>query len=291
MRKILNTSLLLILIFFNFSCGQDKSFFPYDVNINLLSTFPDSNVRIAILGDSRRGDFVFETLQKEIVNMKPQPDLVIHLGDMIDHPGSGIEWYHFHELAEPLTSHFPFYPVVGNHDVDDEASQEIYKHQFPPPANELYYYLEIGDLLLIFLDSELAGELGKIDGEQFSWLENLLENEGARFRYRLAFLHRPLFPQSNHKGSSLDEYPYLRDRLHNLFVKEDVDIVFAAHEHIYDRREIDRVVYIISGGGGAPLVDDERSFYHFIFLAETNEGLKGVCISIDGEIMDEFLVK
>ena len=115
MRKILNTSLLLILIFFNFSCGQDKSFFPSgsssknafnwddydDVEISLLSVIPDSNIRIAILGDSRRGDFVFETLQKEIINMEPRPDLVVHLGDMIDHPGRGIEWYHFHKLTKP----------------------------------------------------------------------------------------------------------------------------------------------------------------------------------------------
>ena len=147
---------IFLLFFLLFSCGEDGSFYPAgsvpsfkgdfddyeDIKINLLQLVPEARVRIAILGDNRRGDYVFQTLGKIISRMKPSPDLVIHLGDMIDHPGSGVEWYHFHQISEILTDRFPFYPVVGNHDVDDEASQEIYQHQFPPPANELYYYLK-----------------------------------------------------------------------------------------------------------------------------------------------------
>jgi len=259
--------------------------------INLTKKVPAGSLKIAVIGDSRGGNNVFEDIEEDIVYMKPKPDLVAHTGDMITHPGSGIEWYSFHKDAETLTKHFPFYPIPGNHDVKDQVSQEIYQNQFPPPVSDLYYSVEAGDILLIFLDSEVAGELSKIDGAQYQWLKNLLEGKGAKFRYRLAFVHRPLFPSAEHMGGSLDHNPELRDRLHQLFVKNRVEIVFAGHEHIYDRRKIDSVTYITTAGAGAPLVNDPRSYYHFVFLAETPSGLEGFCFTIDGIMKDHFLVK
>ncbi len=281
-------------------CGSDQSLIPEGstpqfpakpAKINLLAKLPYSSSRIAVLGDCRDGPSSFEDITDDIVNMKPQPELVAHLGDMISDAGSGIEWYDFQKQAKPLAGRYPFYPIPGNHDVTDQSSEEIYRNQFPAPINNLYYEVEFKDLLLIFLDSEITGEHGEITGQQFDWLKNLLAQKGANFRYRVVFVHRPLFPSAEHVGDSLDGNPAARDRLHKLFVSSGVNLVFVAHEHIYDRKKIGGVTYVTTGGAGAPLPDDPKAFFNFVFLAETGRGLQGYDFSIGGVLKDQFLIK
>ncbi len=292
-----------LLLIISTTCGSDKSLIPEgdspdlprksagSAHINLLTKIPYSSARIAVLGDSRDGKTSFEDIVEDIRGMKPRPELVVHLGDMISDPGSGLQWYQFHQETKALAQDFAFYPVVGNHDVDDHSSEETYKKQFPAPANQLYYEVEFKDLLLIFLDSELDSDENEISGAQYDWLERLLAQKGDRFRYRIAFIHRPLFPTANHIGGSLDAHPQERDRLHRLFADRGVNPVFVAHEHIYNRKQVGRVTYVTSGGAGAPQSGGADAFYQFVFVAETDTGLQGYCFSIDGKLKDRFLIK
>lgn len=276
------------------NCGSGDSLYPgrnSDSRIDLSQTLPDAKTRLAVLGDTQEGLLLFEDLGSKIAVMTPGPDAVIHLGDMIGNPGSGVEWLQFHKSAQIFTGKFPFFPTPGNHDVIDLASQEIYRHQFPAPVSSLYYDVEMGDLLLIFLDTVLAGEVGLITNQQYDWLQDLLAQKGANFKYRLVFMHYPLFPGANHVGDSLDAWPEQRDRLHQLFIQHKVNLVFSGHEHIYDRKEVDGVSYVTSGGSGGQLYNDSRGFYHFVFLAQTGQGIQGYCFSIDGVVMDEFIIQ
>jgi 3',5'-cyclic AMP phosphodiesterase CpdA len=298
LKKIINKSYIAFVSLVVFLCLSDcsqESLYPTrnsPSSIDLSQTLPASGTRLAIMGDSQLEALtVFADIEQDIAEMSPRPDAVVHLGDMIANPGSGVEWDAFHRSAQTLTDNFPFYSVPGNHDVIDLPSQEIYRHQFGAPVSGLYYDVEMGDLLLIFLDSEMAGEVGLIADSQYDWLKNTLEQKGANFKYRLAFVHYPLFPSANHVGQSLDSFPEQRDRLHQLFVQNHVNIVFNGHEHIYDRKMIDGVTYITSGGAGGILYGDSRGFYHFVFLAETGQGIQGFCFAVDGTMKDRFLVQ
>jgi len=289
MKKIFTAALLSWVLLWPVNCGNHESLFP-ESNPPELSQEDNFGAKIAVIGDTRSGGDNFKNLENDIADIQPRPDLVAHTGDIINDPGSGMEWEGFKKDASLLLDHFPFYPVPGNHDVEDQASQELYQYEFPAPVNNLYYELALGDVLLIFLDTELPGEKEKIINQQFDWLKNLLEQEGPNFKYRLAFLHRPLFPSAEHQGQSLDKYPELRDRLHQLFVTSNVQLVFLGHEHIYDRRQVDTVTYVTSGGGGAPLPDDPRAFYEYVFVEETGSGLQGYCFSVDGDLKDQFTI-
>ena len=284
-----------VLLFLSFcGCSQD-SLYPTrnsPAKIELSQTLAASQTKLAIMGDSQlENSTVFSDIEQDIAEMSPRPDAVVHLGDMISNPGSGVEWDEFRKSAQTLTDNFPFYSVPGNHDVIDLPSQEIYRRQFSAPISGLYYDVEMGDLLLIFLDSGMAGQVGLIADQQLEWLKNTLEQKGAGFKYRLVFVHYPLFPSANHVGESLDSYPEQRDRLHQLFVQNHVNIVFNGHEHIYDWKIIDGVTYITSGGAGGILYDDSRGFYHFVFLAQTGQGIQGYCFAVDGSMKDQFLVQ
>ncbi len=261
------------------------------VAINLMQEIPKSSARFAVLGDCRNGMDILGKLEQDIREIRPKADLAVLVGDMIDTPGDQSQWEDFQDTAAQLTGAMPLYPVIGNHDVDDDASQAVYLQQFPQLKGQFYYEFEQGDILFVVLDSEMVGTTGKVDYAQDRWLDDLLAAKGASYRYRIAFVHRPLYPTDGSVGSSLDQYPDERDELNRLFVQYQVNPVFVGHEHIYDRREVGPVTYITTGGAGAVLENDSRAFYHFVYIAETDRGLEGYVFTVDGKMKDHFLIK
>ena len=63
-------------------------------------------------------------------------------------------------------------------------------------------------------------------------------------------LHRPPYSSGAHGGI---ENPNLETHLVPLFEQYGVDMVFAGHDHHYERSYKSGVYYIVAGGGGAPL--------------------------------------
>jgi hypothetical protein len=73
-------------------------------------------------------------------------------------------------------------------------------------------------------------------------------------------------------------------------MRSKVDAVFAGHEHYYQRKVIDGVMQIITGGGGAPLYDREEDggFYHFTRVTVDGDKVSGEVVDIDGKVRDRF---
>jgi acid phosphatase len=96
--------------------------------------------------------------------------------------------------------------------------------------------------------------------------------------------------KGHHAHDSLDRYPESRDRLESLFAKHKVDAVFAGHEHYYQRRMVDGIVHVITGGGGAPVYDREEDggFFHFVCVTVDGDKVSGEVIDINGKMRDKF---
>ncbi len=259
-----------------------------DVNqsIEQVKTLP-SSFQFALIGDSRDGDNVYSKLLQAI--LKRRPHFIIHLGDMIPKPGEK-EWEHFFELSRSIT--IPFFPVVGNHDVGTtHRGEEIYRRQFILPKGKTYYSFFSGDWLFLVLDSEKGK--GRILNEQLEWVKDVLETSSYGFRW--VFLHRPLFPppDSFKKGRAMDKYPSERDHLHRLFVTHKVKAVFSGDDHRYDRSEKDSVLYIITGGGGAPLhpFKETGGYFHFVWVEVEGSKVKGEVVDLEGRVQDQFIIE
>ncbi len=243
--------------------------------------------QFAIIGDSRDGEKVYSRLIQKILDRKPA--FMIHLGDMIPTP-SEKEWLAFFEISKPIS--FPFFPVVGNHDVGTTPRErEIYQKQFHLPEGKTYYAFRAGSALFTILDSEKGKN--KIIDDQWSWLENILSSSDERLK--LGFIHRPLFPpiDSLKLGRAMDRYPRERDKLHRLMVRTKVKAVFAADDHRYDRGEMDNILHVISGGGGAPLYShkDNGGYFHFIWITVQRERIEGEVVDLEGRIRDQFMIE
>ena len=243
--------------------------------------------QFALLGDSRDGERVYTQLLRRILERKP--NFIVHLGDMITKPHEK-EWKAFFEISRPID--LPFFPVVGNHDVGNTAlGEEIYRKQFLLPEGKTYYAFRAGGGLFTILDSEKGR--GRIVGDQKSWLEEILTSSNDTFK--LIFLHRPLFlPMGSLKtGKVMDRYPFERDELHRLFLRTKVKAIFAADDHRYDRREMDKILYLISGGGGAPIyaIEEQGGYFHYIWISVERGRMEGEVVDLEGQIRDRFVVE
>ena len=241
----------------------------------------------AVIGDSRDGEEVYTQLMDRI--LKRNPHFIIHLGDMIPRPNER-NWGSFFELSKPI--HLPFFPVVGNHDVGNGArGEEIYRKEFFLPGEKTYYAFRAGDGLFVILDSEKGR--GRIINEQWSWLEKTLSFSSERLK--LVFIHRPLFlPMDSLKiGKGMDKYPSDRDHLHRLFSETGVKAVFAADDHRYDRREKDNIVYVIAGGGGAPIYAfrNRGGYFHYVWISVGTGRMDGEVIDLEGQVQDRFGIR
>jgi hypothetical protein len=234
-----------------------------------LQAAPDAPFSFAVIGDNR-GDpdgsqhAVFLQIIRTIDEMGV--DLVFNTGDVIDGYSAEREdallrqWRAYQQAIASL--HVPLFHAPGNHDIFDTLSARVWRSLWGPT----YYSVDYGNSRFVVLDTET--ERGRIGGKQFEWLRRQLRE--ARNRNVFVFLHRPLFPVDGHIGSSLDQFPAERNRLHRLFVqhRRSIKAVFAGHEHLYNHQQRDGIDYYITAGGGAFLYEPRElgGFYHFLLV-------------------------
>ena len=106
---------------------------------------------------------------------------------------------------------------------------------------ERFYTFKKGDARFFVLDSNY------MDQPQIKWLER--ELAGSNDRWKVAYFHHPLYSSGAKHGSEVD----LRVLVEPLFTKYGVDVVFAGHEHFYERIKPQKGIYHFTVGGAAKL--------------------------------------
>lgn len=259
---------------------------------------PDGTVTAVVVGDTGTGESPQERISSVMLEM--EPDLVLHTGDVV-YPRGGECGYEdrFYEPYEELIASVPVYPVLGNHDVLTENG-EPYLMAFALPAEssgtERFYSFDYGPLHVAALDSELYYLDESIPAEQQkAWLREDLRATDRP--WKVVVIHRPPFNSSPYHGAD----PRVLEDLVEIFEEEGVDVVFAGHEHVYERlKPIDGVQYFVTGGGGADLRGAGTSEltalsalrYHALRVEATPEQILIEAVGIDGEVFDQVeLVK
>jgi predicted phosphodiesterase len=279
-QKFINVCSLLLLA----TCGTSQRSIP--------DQLPDGAAYyFSIFGDSRDGNDIYSILQNRSI-IVGNPLAAIHLGDMISTPKSSEQWPSFVSLTETYFENRRFYPVIGNHDVEDARSHDLFMATFPQLDSPGYEVEKIGDCFCIILNSEdLEVRPGVIGPTQLAWLETQLNSEAAqKAPFRIVFVHRPPFPQHHHKNKPLQAAA----DLHEIFKKYKVTAVFAGHEHSYSRMEKDGIHYVISGGAGSPLHGDaglDAAFYHYVQVSYLKSALQVRTIDHTGKVRDDFTIQ
>lgn len=200
----------------------------------------DDSVRLAIIGDTGTGTQSQFDVGAQMAHARQRfPfEFVIMLGDNMygsERPQDFTAKFE-KPYATLLAAKVPFYASLGNH---DDPTQRYYK-----PFNmngDRFYTFTRGDARFFALDSNY------MDRTQLKWLEDQLA--GSTSRWKVAFFHHPLYSSGGRHGSDSD----LRALVEPLFVKYGVDVVFAGHEHFYERIKPQKGIYYFIAGGSAKL--------------------------------------
>jgi predicted phosphodiesterase len=245
---------------------------------------PDAT-RFAVIGDTGTGDKYQDDVARVLLKSRDTFPFtfVIMMGDNLygtERPQDYVR--KFEQPYKPLLdAKVNFYATLGNH---DDPNQRLYK-----PFNmngERYYTFTKGPIRFFVLDSNY------MDRAQLSWLESELKKSTEQ--WKMAYFHHPMYSSGGRHGSEVD----LRDQLEPLFLKYGMDVVFAGHEHFYERIRPQKGIHYFTCGGGAKLregdvvrspltaaaFDTDRSF----MLAEVSgETFRFQTISRLGKKVDE----
>jgi hypothetical protein len=214
-----------------------------------------------VFSDLQTGYGIYAQLTENISKISPVPNAAFCCGDLMLRGANEAEWVAFKNCTEPITDTMPLYVARGNHEGNNELSDEILKKHLYFPMERFYYSLRKNHCFFIILDTQEKDEDRAILGKQRNWLFSQLDSADAdtSVLHIFLFMHQPLYPQGNHKGNNL----YNAEELHSCLLNHDkIRAVFSGHDHLFNKFVKDQMVYITTGGGGGDLNHGYGGDYH-----------------------------
>lgn len=196
------------------------------------------SLKFAVIGDNGTGKKAqFEVADQMLTAHKKFPfELVIMLGDNIyggQSPRDLVDKFE-RPYKSLLDAGVKFYASLGNHD--------SVNFRFYEPWNmngERFYTYSKRNVRFFVLDTTY------VEKKQLDWLEQ--ELKGSNDDWKIAYFHHPLYSSGRRHGSD----PELQDVLEPLFVKYGVNVVFAGHDHFYERITPQKGIHhFVSGAAG-----------------------------------------
>jgi 3',5'-cyclic AMP phosphodiesterase CpdA len=130
-----------------------------------------------------------------------------------------------------------FYAALGNHDDDGQINYKAFNMN-----GQKYYTFKPKDGVRFFaLDSNY------VDAKQLEWLDKELAASGSD--WKIAFFHHPLYSSGATHGSADAQ----RELIEPVFLKRGVNVVFAGHEHFYERIAPQKGIAYFTIGSSAKL--------------------------------------
>jgi hypothetical protein len=136
--------------------------------------------------------------------------------------------------AALLSAGVKFQASLGNHDRAENVSYKPFNMN-----GERYYSYTRKNVRFFALDST------RMDDKQLAWIDTSLDK--ATEDWKICYFHHPLYSNADRHGASVD----LRVRLEPIFIKHGVNVVFAGHDHVYERLKPQKgILHFVSGAAG-----------------------------------------
>jgi hypothetical protein len=242
------------------TCAEPRAAQPLDAPLPELSL----PVRFVLYGDSRP-HIVAEVWRRNpglkraaIVKsiVEERPALIVHSGDLVDFGADAASWARFDLEMKPIReARIPFFPALGNHEYvgDDDIALGHYFKRFPLLHRRRWYEIRVGPLLLVMVDTNLSSLSDALRAEQDAWFLDRLRAAEADAAVRGVWVVGHHSPYTNGVTHS-DDLPTQRRFVQPARPFAKVRAFFTGHQHAYERFAIDGRVFVVSGGGGAPLM-------------------------------------
>lgn len=198
------------------------------------------------------------------------PEFILHTGDVIQTDGRPEHWdpFYFVPYRNMLDS-ICIFTTIGNHDAatPGEYEEALYLPHNNPEGSELYYSFAWGNTHFVSLNSLVRTSAGTDLANMLDWLRADLEqaSQDPNILWKIVFTHNP--PFSSHTpapreaigaGVPPESNRVIRNLFQGLFSpifeQFGVDIVFAGHDHTYERTCPILAVFQLKTGGNALLL-------------------------------------
>jgi hypothetical protein len=272
-----------------------------DMTFTTADAVADANTysfSFAVYGDPRGGDTANEpyyTRHQALCNwiLAQNYDFALETGDTVwEGGGTRAQGFYtdFFELEANLSKSKVIMATMGNHEVQPNSLPyyhyyDLYTGAFPTNGTSgntgRVYSFNYGNAHFVNLSSYQINLT-----TQATWLEAdlIAARANPNIKWIFAFMHAPMYTTSGHAGRTdeIASWGPIFDTYH-------VDIVFAGHNHCYERSKSIKAgavvadgtgtVYITSGLGGAEFNSTSpSSLFASLF---TNQTL-AACVTIDG---------
>ena len=230
------------------------------------------SVRFLVIGDSGTGDRAqVETAAQMWKARSTFPyEFAIMLGDNMygsERPQDYVS--KFERPFKPLLDNkIPFYAALGNH---DDPNQRYYKH-FGMGGKRFYTYQK-KDVRFFALDSNY------MDQDQQKWIDS--ELSGSNEKWKIAYFHHPIYSSGGRHGSEVD----LRAIIEPMFIKHNLNVVFAGHEHFYERLKPQKGIHYFTAGGSAKLRAGDIISKSALTAKGFDSEQSFMLIEIDGDVL------
>jgi len=157
-------------------------------------------------------------------------------------------------IDKVLGEDYPWYPVIGNHDIEEDANIEYLRNlnrdgnslanivrRGPAGCEETTYSFDYNDVHFVVLNLYYDGEKdtgadGVVSPALLAWLEEDLKQNDKK--YTFVFGHEPIRPVMDletgavrHQGDSMDQYYEETILFERLLHKYNVNAFFSGHTH------------------------------------------------------------
>jgi hypothetical protein len=254
-------------------------------------------LHFVVYGDSRTDPAPHQQVVDAFA--KVSPELVIATGDLWDGYGADT-WRSIvtknANIADLLTKNL-FLVSRGNHETF--AQVQAFSPTLVRDGAERYSFT-LGDAFFVGLGMDPSAAVAD--------LEAALDSDAAKHtRWRVVFSHDPIYSSGPHGADGVPSIESLCD-------KYGVALYFSGHDHIYERSHqmhggqiVDQgdalaaskgVVYIVTGGGGAPLYATGKiasthvtaSALHYVDVTATAASLSVKVATPGGKTIDAFRI-
>jgi hypothetical protein len=197
-----------------------------------------ASVRFAVIGDNGTGGTPQYDIGRQMALARERfpYDFVIMLGDNMygsQRAGDFVEKFE-RPYAALLQAKVPFYAALGNHDDPDNRSYRGFNMD-----GQRYYTYVKKNVRFVVLDTNV------MDDAQLAWMDATLG--GVEEPWKICYFHHPLYSDAGRHGSNVE----LRVALEPRLVKYGVNVVFAGHEHVYERLHPQKgITHFIEGASG-----------------------------------------
>lgn len=222
----------------------------------------------------------------------PDARFIVAPGDLAANDRPAL-WWSFFDGGRALFDHVPLVPALGNHDtpgVQSSADATSYTRWFDLPAadgQEIWYRFDYGRTRIFAISTEVPETLGP-EGAQRAWLREemarLWEDGERTVDWALAQYHHPSYDVGARFAHEADDWrPFTEEFDGNL------DVVFQAHEHIYQRFQPLRYDTELAPSGEYGLGEDDGVCYIVTPAAGVGHLDNGIALSEEAAPMRDAL--